>query len=276
MAASNGDWRWQEFDYLLPLDVILRITVIKTPENRLSCDTIGWRCNINRTFSVKPAYKLNVGSESEIRNPLWNANQRFRACDTANKDVGHVLKWCPLALQNQPANNDRIITCSRRLVELSVKANSEENVVHSRVIASVDMNIRWNPPTLYWIKINMDGARCSATGHASCAGVARNDNGDWCFGFNKFIGICSILDVELWAAYYGLRLAWAAGYHHIILELDSMSAIRVIKYDQRNKHSLRWHLEELWNRDWTIQIEHNRREGNKIVDALAKKKDRFR
>ncbi|XP_038995029.1 uncharacterized mitochondrial protein AtMg00310-like [Hibiscus syriacus] len=56
MAASNGDWRWQEFDHLLPLDVILRIARIKTLDNRLSSDTIGWRGDKNIIFSVKFAY----------------------------------------------------------------------------------------------------------------------------------------------------------------------------------------------------------------------------
>ncbi|KAE8685749.1 hypothetical protein F3Y22_tig00111095pilonHSYRG01089 [Hibiscus syriacus] len=162
MAASNGDWRWQKFDHLLPRDEVSRIFAI----------LCGMLFNVSEVF---------LGLKSFFGWYLMNLHEWI-----ATNIAGSVRRNA-ITFQNQPADNHTIITCSRCLLELSVKAKSEENM------------------------INTAGARCSATGHASCADVARNNNGDWCFVLNKFIGICSVLDAEHWAAYYGLCLAWAAG-----------------------------------------------------------------
>ncbi|GMI67397.1 hypothetical protein HRI_000409000 [Hibiscus trionum] len=54
-----------------------------------------------------------------------------------------------------------------------------------------------NKPPPGWIKINIDSARNSSTGVASCGGVERDEIMQWRFGFSKKIGICSSFDAEL-------------------------------------------------------------------------------
>ncbi|KAK8557629.1 hypothetical protein V6N12_009858 [Hibiscus sabdariffa] len=60
------------------------------------------------------------------------------------------------------------------------------------------------------------------------------------------------------------------GYHQVVLVLDSLEAIRVLKDDFIDFHSLKWHLDELIGRDWSVHIQHTKCSGNKVADALAK------
>ncbi|KAK8514132.1 hypothetical protein V6N12_008848 [Hibiscus sabdariffa] len=65
-------------------------------------------------------------------------------------------------------------------------------------------------------KLNTDGAPVSSTALASCGGVVRNCNGEWSLGFCRFVGICSVLEVELWDVLEDLRLTWDAGFRCIM------------------------------------------------------------
>ncbi|KAK8516676.1 hypothetical protein V6N11_007439 [Hibiscus sabdariffa] len=78
------------------------------------------------------------------------------------------------------------------------------SVTGARLVADSE---RWVPPEIDWIKVNIDGARKPVNGYAMCGGVGRNSAADWLFEFSQFIGICSIVDAELWRVYYGLRFA---------------------------------------------------------------------
>ncbi|KAE8654104.1 hypothetical protein F3Y22_tig00117056pilonHSYRG00889 [Hibiscus syriacus] len=86
----------------------------------------------------------------------------------------------------------------------------------------------------------------------------------------KFIGICSIIDAELWGAFVGLNFAWNAGFRQVILELDSIETLRILKLDYNGTHTLGWYLNELRRRNWCVQIQHVLHNGNKVADTLAK------
>ncbi|KAK9025183.1 hypothetical protein V6N11_065079 [Hibiscus sabdariffa] len=63
--------------------------------------------------------------------------------------------------------------------------------------------------------------------------------------FSRFVGICLILNAQLWGAYYVLIYAWEAGFHQVVLDLDSLEAICILMDDFNGVHSLQWHLQEL-------------------------------
>ncbi|KAK9037387.1 hypothetical protein V6N11_022298 [Hibiscus sabdariffa] len=65
----------------------------------------------------------------------------------------------------------------------------------------------------------------------------RNEHGNWMVGFDKFIGICSILEAELWGAYIGLSCAWDAGFRQVILEMDSMQAVDILRVASSSSES---------------------------------------
>ncbi|KAE8719829.1 hypothetical protein F3Y22_tig00109925pilonHSYRG00012 [Hibiscus syriacus] len=93
----------------------------------------------------------------------------------------------------------------------------------------------WQPPPHNWCKINTDGSRDIGSGFASCGGVLRSSNGGWMFGFSKAIGICSIVEAELWGIHEGFSHAWNLG-----------------------------------ERNWNVDLKHISRNANKVTDRLAK------
>ncbi|KAK9019067.1 hypothetical protein V6N11_034106 [Hibiscus sabdariffa] len=129
---------------------------------------------------------------------------------------------------------------------------------------------RWLKPPDPFIKANTDGGKSSALGRSFCGGVARNSAEDWCFGFAKFIGVCSVLDVEVWGAYLGLSLAWEKGFQLVILELDSVAIAGVVRKDYNGYHNFCGHFVELWCRPWHVKVVLVKRQRNQVADTCAK------
>lgn len=50
--------------------------------------------------------------------------------------------------------------------------------------------------------------RAMAIGKAACGGVLRNHLGEVIVAFAKEIGYCSVVITELWAIFFGLKIAW--------------------------------------------------------------------
>ncbi|KAK8498413.1 hypothetical protein V6N11_065086 [Hibiscus sabdariffa] len=88
--------------------------------------------------------------------------------------------------------------------------------------------------------------------------------------FSRFVGICLILNAQLWGAYYVLIYAWEAGFRQVVLDLDSLEAICILMDDFNGVYSLQWHLQELCTRDWSVRFQYTKRSGNNVADALAK------
>ncbi|KAE8680158.1 hypothetical protein F3Y22_tig00111392pilonHSYRG00374 [Hibiscus syriacus] len=162
-----------------------------------------------------------------------------------------------------------IIERSARLVQLTLQARMMDKPVVTKTAVFHRCSFHWMLPSSPWIRLNTDAAWTETDGRARC-GVAKDSSGTWLFGFSKFIGICLIIDAELWGAFVGLTFAWNAGFRQVILELDSMEALRILKSDYNGTHSLRWHINELRRRNSCVQIQHVLRNGNKVADVLAK------
>ncbi|KAK8491833.1 hypothetical protein V6N11_069687 [Hibiscus sabdariffa] len=92
----------------------------------------------------------------------------------------------------------------------------------------VRVEAHWCAPATGWCKLNTDDSRCNTTGRASYGGVLRNVKGDWIMGFSRFIGVCSTLEVEIWGVLEGLNYAWHLGYRKLEVELESLSAVRIL------------------------------------------------
>ncbi|KAL4320177.1 hypothetical protein GQ457_18G016630 [Hibiscus cannabinus] len=131
---------------------------------------------------------------------------------------------------------------------------------------------RWQPPSEGWHKLNTDGARVVSNSMSSCGGVIRDCNGGWRIVFSRFVGICSVLEAELWGVVEGLRLAWDAGYRRSVLEVDSLEVFRLIHGHSSGVRSFNMvhSITDFLHKDWTVQICHIPRSANMVADALAK------
>lgn len=71
-------------------------------------------------------------------------------------------------------------------------------------VTRVNRMIAWTPPSVGWVKLNMDGALHGNPGLATGGGVLRDGEGQWIQGFTLNIGVCSAPLAELWGG-----LLWA-------------------------------------------------------------------
>ncbi|KAK8656452.1 hypothetical protein V6N13_098402 [Hibiscus sabdariffa] len=121
-------------------------------------------------------------------------------------------------------------------------------------------------------RLDSDGARCLSNGYGTCGGVAMNDHNHWLFGYAKFMGICSPLEVELRSAYLVLMETLRHGYHQVAIEINSLEAIRFLRNDSLMDGCcfIMRYLLELLKRNWIVRLNHISRNLNKLIDGLAK------
>ncbi|KAJ8751114.1 hypothetical protein K2173_016295 [Erythroxylum novogranatense] len=84
------------------------------------------------------------------------------------------------------------------------KQVKDSSMKPGRRAAAFPMQVYWQPPTLGWIKLNVDGAVNPLNGVAAAGGVLRSTNGSWLAGFAHNLGICSVTNAKLWGLLDGL------------------------------------------------------------------------
>ncbi|KAL5789176.1 hypothetical protein ACOSQ2_004064 [Xanthoceras sorbifolium] len=132
--------------------------------------------------------------------------------------------------------------------------------------------IVWLPPCEGWIKLNVDGGRSSYGGKIYAGGIWRDNNKRWLGGFSLNRGVGSVLEAEIWGIYEGLQAVWEAGHRHIVLESDSLSAIKLLHQDNIDNHpllNLILSCKDFIRREWDCVITHGFRESNRVADGLA-------
>ncbi|GLU02613.1 hypothetical protein SLE2022_198580 [Rubroshorea leprosula] len=132
--------------------------------------------------------------------------------------------------------------------------------------------ICWYPPDLPFYKLNTDGSRIQDTGFASAGGVLRDQSSVFIQCYSVNIGLVSIFLAELWGCREGLILCKNKGLKHVVVEMDSLSAVQVIN-GQKEQDSLSAVLvsdiRRLRFEFDSIIIQHTPREANSVTDFLA-------
>ncbi|KAL5857700.1 hypothetical protein ACOSQ3_005158 [Xanthoceras sorbifolium] len=75
-------------------------------------------------------------------------------------------------------------------------------------------------------------------GKIYAGGICRDSNKRWLGGFSLNREVGSVIEVELWGIYEGQKAVWGAGHWHIVLESDSLSAIKLLHQDNIDNHPL--------------------------------------
>ncbi|CAI0457296.1 unnamed protein product [Linum tenue] len=86
------------------------------------------------------------------------------------------------------------------------------------------------------------------------------------------MGVCSITPAELKGAAEGLELAWHKGCRKVELNLDSSSAVALIKNRKDTNHIyglLVKHIDSILDREWDVRISHVYTESNCAADFFA-------
>lgn len=87
------------------------------------------------------------------------------------------------------------------------------------------IHVGWQPPPSGWVKLNTYGSVRDGGSHAPCGGLLRNDFGVFLGGFSCKLSACTIMQAELLGIWYRLRMAKDRNLEHVIIEVDSRSAI---------------------------------------------------
>ena len=106
--------------------------------------------------------------------------------------------------------------------------------------------------------MNSDGSVC-ASGQAPCGGLLRDAMGRVLGGFVTNLGICPVTIAELWGIYYALHLAWENGFRHLILEVDSMSALQLVRGGVKRLHPYAMVIQRVHNllsKSWNVCLIH--------------------
>ncbi|GMJ08330.1 hypothetical protein like AT5G42905 [Hibiscus trionum] len=137
----------------------------------------------------------------------------------------------------------------RHCREMLLASVRQEQAVASPLVSRAA--VKWWRPPSDWIKLNVDGARNTSKGFASCGGLGRDSNGHWRFSFSKKIGTCSVFEAELWAVYEGLSTTWTLGVTKVIVETDNREVYNslLLREPSRIASSLRCHLAEILSRN---------------------------
>ena len=88
---------------------------------------------------------------------------------------------------------------------------------------------KWNPPDLYWIKINTDSACVNGVSRIAYGGMIQDSIGHWVQGFVSYLGKGSVPLVELNGALKGLNLGWEMGLCKVWLKLDLAEGLEMIQ-----------------------------------------------
>ncbi|CAL8137476.1 unnamed protein product [Prunus armeniaca] len=132
--------------------------------------------------------------------------------------------------------------------------------------------LQWKTPRPGACKVNSDGSRINATCLSGAGGLLRDATGAWIQGFIVNLGASTILEAELWGIFWGLSLAWDAGYHDVEIECDYnvtialLSSHTVPTYPLYNIISC---CKMKIHEPWCCAIKHIYREQNVVADALV-------
>lgn len=120
--------------------------------------------------------------------------------------------------------------------------------------------------------MNIDGAFKASLRMASTGGLIGDHNGRWIQRFTDNIGTCTIIITELWGILIGLQMAWNRGSQKILLEVDSLTAIKLIDKEttaHNRNGSLVRHIQEWLIKEWEVKMKHIFREANSCADKLT-------
>ncbi|KAK8555230.1 hypothetical protein V6N12_009378 [Hibiscus sabdariffa] len=131
-------------------------------------------------------------------------------CDRTHWDVlfGYLL-WDLWRKRNEWVFGEHnhcgnsVLQRSLRILHEATAGRSLLGAIRPLSCTSANVLGRWVKPPQGWCKLNTDGAVNRSPGMVSSGGVVRNEEGNWLIDFDRRLGVCSVLEVELWGLFEG-------------------------------------------------------------------------
>lgn len=83
------------------------------------------------------------------------------------------------------------------------------------------IHLRWNPPSIGFQELNIDGSAKGNLDMASAGGLIRDHRGAWIGSFNRAISYTHLMTTELWDLRDGLTLARNLDIKKLLIEIDA-------------------------------------------------------
>ncbi|KAE8684745.1 hypothetical protein F3Y22_tig00111105pilonHSYRG00339 [Hibiscus syriacus] len=292
MSNEECIWKWNIFEHLLPITVLLRLAAIKGPVEE-AADPV-WKAINNYKGLQRIKICLWLLSWGEIMTNVERLKRHFTnngncpCCNNDLEDVDHLFRKCSMimpiwvTLIKDEKLEEFLSMEIKKWIHVNPKKHETSKTIpyaieqeheatrrcHRREVGSAV----WKAPPIGLIKVNSDGSTKVNCGLASCGGVVRNSEGEWLVGFKKFLGMCSILEAEFWGIYVGLLCAWNIGLRKVIVKNDNVNVSNTLQGIKQTSISLMIvdHIKCLLDREWEVRFNHVLRSGNKVADLLAK------
>lgn len=136
----------------------------------------------------------------------------------------------------------------------------------------ISKSLRWERPCLDWTKLNTDGSVTHNPSRASYESVLCSDNGVWCGGFSGKLGCASVMLAELQTIQEGMILAERMNIQQLIVESDSLGAVKLIKESITDRHPYGQVVDDyktLMHRFYIIKFVYVLQECKSIADFLV-------
>ncbi|KAA3488563.1 LINE-type retrotransposon LIb DNA, Insertion at the S11 site-like protein [Gossypium australe] len=219
-------------------DVVRRIMGIPPPQLEVDPDRITWAGSSKGYFSIKSAFW-------KIREETWNP-----------KNDIWKLPW-----KIQSPQRDWISANLQNHLNLHLDGINWQYFFGMVNISNCQVPTVAVPKIGNWIQLNFDGAVKEESKFAIIRG------GGWIIGYNRGVGICSVLDSKLWGILEGLTIAMDKGFNRVLIDFDSHEAGSTTKVSNSNLVR-RINLRVAKLSQWSIQ--HISRDFNKKADSLTK------
>lgn len=132
---------------------------------------------------------------------------------------------------------------------------------------------KWNALADGWLKLNCDVAVTNLGANAVAGGVVCNASGGFMFAFAMDLGGSTITVAELRAILASTQLVRRKGLSNIIIEIDSLTAVRLIRGGCSNLHPCYSLVKDIQSNIRMIRgcyVCQTLREANQVTDSLAK------
>ncbi|KAK9922646.1 hypothetical protein M0R45_031101 [Rubus argutus] len=192
-------------------------------DDQLRCRDVGSLAHLWGVFTSKafsPQLKiLWIASGLFSLMVIWKT--RNKLC-FENKEPSLMKVFCSIKAQIRfitpplPGHASGVLDCSL------LKAMG---VVPVPKIRRVPCLVLWHPPFLPWLKLNTDGLAKGNPGPAACGDIFRDGLGCFIGGFCVNLGHQMTFFSELMAIIIGVEFSFHLGWHHLLLESDSTSAL---------------------------------------------------
>ncbi|MBA0845216.1 hypothetical protein Goarm_022906 [Gossypium armourianum] len=108
-----------------------------------------------------------------------------------------------------------------------------------------------------WVCLNTDGSVKNEEGFAAAGGLVCDHNGGWIIEFCRYLGSCTMTEVELWGILDGLKLILDKRFERVSIQTVNLEAVNAIQDgSSENSNSTlvrRIHLLLKMVKQWKIQ-----------------------